>query len=80
MLKADYSAIIPDSLSFFRGGGEMGALMREYNWDQNPLGDPQQWPQSLKTNIRLMLNARFPMFIWWSEESYAFHNDGYIPA
>ncbi|RNI28879.1 PAS domain S-box protein [Rufibacter latericius] len=58
----------------------MGALMRAYNWEEHPLGSPKHWPQSLKANIRLLLNSGFPMFIWWSEGLYAFHNDAYLPA
>jgi PAS domain S-box-containing protein len=66
--------------NIFLGGGEMGALMRAYNWNDHPLGNPDKWPESLKTNIRLMLNSGFPMFIWWSDKFYMFHNDAYLPA
>jgi signal transduction histidine kinase len=69
-----------NGLHFFQGGGEMGDLMRNYPWEEHPLGPPDLWPQSLKTNIRLLLNSDFPMFIWWSKELYAFHNDAYLPA
>ncbi|QCR25064.1 PAS domain-containing sensor histidine kinase [Pontibacter sp. SGAir0037] len=58
----------------------MGALMRAYDWDTHPLGNPETWPQSLKNNVRLLLNSGFPMFIWWSRELYSFHNDPYLPA
>jgi PAS domain S-box-containing protein len=74
------SLVKNEALAFFQGGGEMGALMREYDWDSHPLGTPAHWPQSLKTNIRLLLNSQFPMFIWWSEGLYMFHNDAYLPA
>ncbi|AMM52837.1 hypothetical protein TH61_08125 [Rufibacter sp. DG15C] len=58
----------------------MGALMRAYDWDSHSLGNPKSWPESLKSNIRLILHSRFPMFFWWSKELYAFHNDAYLPA
>jgi PAS domain S-box-containing protein len=64
----------------FNGGGEMGALMRKFDWDNHPLGNPDEWPESLRFNIRLLLNSGFPMFLWWSEELYMFHNDAYLPA
>lgn len=54
--------------------------MRAFDWHSHPLGDPASWPESLKTNIRLILNSRFPMFIWWTENLYMFHNDAYLPA
>lgn len=66
--------------SIFQGGGEMGDLMRAYDWEQHPLGQPEGWPESLKNNIRLILHSSFPMFIWWSEDLYMFHNDAYLPA
>lgn len=54
--------------------------MRAYDWESHPLGDPLHWPESLKNNIRLILNSSFPMFIWWSKDLYMFHNDAYLPA
>jgi hypothetical protein len=66
--------------SLFVGGGEMASLMRSYNWETHPLGSPEGWPESLKTMMRLMLQSEFPMFIWWSEGLYMFHNDAYLPA
>jgi len=67
-------------LKFLSGGGEMGELMRSYDWDSHPLGNPAYWPTSLKNSIQLILNAAFPMFLWWSKNLYMFHNDSYIPA
>lgn len=53
---------------FLAGGGEMGALTRTYDWDNSPLGPPENWPQSLRAMLRMMLNTRHPMFIWWGPE------------
>jgi PAS domain S-box-containing protein len=75
-----FSEIPAEPIGFLKGGGEMGALMRNYNWEAHPLGNPAYWSQSLKTHIRLLLNSGFPMFIWWSKDLYAFHNDAYLPA
>ncbi|MFB9861699.1 sensor histidine kinase [Rufibacter immobilis] len=72
--------VAADALRIFQGKGQMGAMMRAFNWEAHPLGPPTNWPQSLQANIRLLLNSNFPMFIWWSRELYAFHNDAYIPA
>ncbi|WP_017731026.1 sensor histidine kinase [Nafulsella turpanensis] len=66
--------------SLFGGEGEMAALMRAYDWESHPMGKPEQWPESLKIAIRLILNSNFPMFIWWSKDLYMFHNDAYLPA
>jgi signal transduction histidine kinase len=59
------------------GGGEMGALMRARDWSRTPLGAPSTWPQSLRTSINLMLEARFPMVVAWGPEFRFFYNDGY---
>lgn len=74
------NVLITDKHNIFKGGGEMGILMREYDWENHPLGHPDEWPESLKMNIRLMLHSGFPMFLWWSENLYSFHNDAYLPA
>ena len=62
---------------FFSGGGELGALMRAYDWSSSPLGSPDNWPQSLRTTIRILLTTQHPMFIWWGPELIQFYNDAY---
>ena len=62
---------------FLSGGGEMGALMRAFDWSKTPLGDPETWPQSLRVTVRLLLTSRHPMFIWWGPELIQFYNDAY---
>jgi PAS domain S-box-containing protein len=60
-----------------RGGGEMGALIRAYDWSATPLGPVAEWPQSLRTVLALLLSTRHPMFIWWGPELIQFYNDAY---
>jgi PAS domain S-box-containing protein len=67
----------PISADFLSGGGEMGALMRAYDWSASPLGKPDTWPQSLRTALRILLNTNHPMFIWWGKELIQFYNDAY---
>jgi PAS domain S-box-containing protein len=67
----------PTSADFLAGGGEMGALMRAYDWSASPLGPPETWPQSLRTAVRILLNTNHPMFIWWGTELIQFYNDAY---
>jgi PAS domain S-box-containing protein len=63
---------------FLAGGGETGELIRSYDWSSTPLGTPDQWPQSLKTCVRIILTSRQPMFVWWGEELINIYNDAYI--
>jgi PAS domain S-box-containing protein len=65
---------VPD---FLQGGGEMGALMRAHDWSRSSLGAPADWPQSLRTVVRLMLNTGHPMYIWWGPELACLYNDAY---
>ena len=67
----------PIATTFLLGGGEMGARMRARDWSQTPLGPPEQWPQSLKTAVRILLTSRQPMFVWWGEELINLYNDAY---
>ena len=67
-----------NKLYFLNGGGEMGTLMREKNWKETPLGEPTQWPQSLKTIVSVMLENPFAMYIAWGETYTQLYNDSYI--
>src|SRR5689334_16771268 len=67
----------PTSPEFLAGGGEMGQRIRDYDWSKTPLGPPEQWPQSLKTCIRIMLTSRQPIWIGWGKELIKFYNDPY---
>ena len=62
---------------FLEGGGEMGALTRAFDWEHSPLGSPLTWPQTLRTTVRLLLNAGHPMFIWYGPDLIQFYNDAY---
>jgi PAS domain-containing protein len=77
----DRSILRPEGLDrdFLSGGGEMGALMRAHDWSTSPLGHPDTWPQSLRTLVRLMLNAKQAMFIAWGPDLAFLYNDGYAP-
>ncbi|HEY4324273.1 MAG TPA: PAS domain S-box protein [Mucilaginibacter sp.] len=65
---------------FLVGGGEMAALTRDKDWSETPVGDPETWPQSLKTTLGIILNSKFPMFLWWGPELICFYNDAYRPS
>jgi PAS domain S-box-containing protein len=68
---------VPGAADFLADGGDMGALMRAHDWSLSPVGRPENWPQSLRTAVRLVLNTNHPMFIWWGPHLIQFYNDGY---
>lgn len=58
----------------------MGALTRSYDWSKTPVGSFEQWPQSLRTTVSIILRSDFPMFLWWGDEMIQFYNDAYRPS
>lgn len=65
---------------FLNGGGEMGELIRSKDWEATAVGDFVQWPQSLRTALSILLNSKFPMFLFWGPELTCFYNDAYRPS
>lgn len=70
----------PSVHPYLEGGGEMGALTRSYDWSKTPVGSFEQWPQSLRTTVSIILRSDFPMFLWWGDEMIQFYNDAYRPS
>lgn len=68
------------AFKYLEGGGEMGQLTRSFNWSSTVLGSPENWPQSLLTTVSIILNSRFPMFLWWGPQLIQFYNDAYRPS
>jgi two-component sensor histidine kinase len=66
--------------AFLRGGGEMGAAIRAYDWASTPLGPPKTWPRALRTCLSILLASRQPMWLWWGPQRINFYNDAYIPV
>lgn len=65
---------------YLDGGGEMGQLTRSFNWGATAVGTPDIWSQSLLTTVNIILNSKFPMFLWWGPELIQFYNDAYRPS
>jgi PAS domain S-box-containing protein len=70
----------PSPLAFLAGGGETGSRLRELSWEAHPLGLPKDWPQSLKTIVRVMLDSRYAMWMAWGPQLTFFCNDAYLPT
>ena len=58
----------------------MGELTRCYNWSQTSLGEPDNWSQSLKTTLGILLHSAFPMFLFWGKDLLCFYNDAFRPS
>ncbi|KAF2517187.1 PAS domain S-box protein [Flavobacterium foetidum] len=60
---------------FLADGGKMGELFRLKDWSRTPLGDPENWPASLKTMTAMMLSNRSATYIAWGEKYTLLYND-----
>jgi PAS domain S-box-containing protein len=65
--------------AFLTGGGEMGQLIRAFDWSTTAIGTPDTWPQSLRIAVRIMLDCPFGMYIAWGNDYIQMYNDGYRP-
>ncbi|HEY2591547.1 MAG TPA: PAS domain S-box protein [Steroidobacteraceae bacterium] len=71
-------AAVPESvLAFLAGGGELGALIRAFDWAATPLGPPERWPQSLKTATAILLRSPVPIVLLWGPQGTMIYNDAY---
>lgn len=68
---------LPTVYPFLSGGGEMGKLISEKDWSYTALGEPDNWPQSLRTALGIVLSSKFPMFLFWGPQLISFYNDAY---
>lgn len=71
---------IPRRPKFLQNGGEMGRIIETYDWSKHPLGEPGDWPLSLKMALSNMLRTAFPKFILWGKDFFCFYNDAYRPS
>ncbi|MWB93917.1 PAS domain-containing protein [Flavobacterium sp. GA093] len=69
-----------NNYDFLTKGGEMGMLTRTHDWNLTAVGPVELWPQSLCTTLGILLNSKFPMFLFWGPEHICFYNDAYRPS
>src|SRR5262245_25012386 len=61
----------------FLGQTELAQLMAAHDWEATPIGCPQQWPNSLRTAVRIMLTSQQPIWIGWGRDLAYHYNDPY---
>ena len=61
-----------DSLS---RGGNMAVIIGDKDWSTSALGTIESWPEGLRATLGIMLNSKFPMFLFWGRELTCFYND-----
>ncbi|GAA0422281.1 response regulator [Pseudomonas veronii subsp. inensis] len=58
-------------------GSEAAALIARLDWAQSPLGEANDWPQSLRTAVDIVVNSPMPMLLLWGRELIQLYNDGF---
>ncbi|GAO43142.1 PAS domain-containing sensor histidine kinase [Flavihumibacter petaseus] len=73
-------AVAINKYTFLEGGGELGELVRNFDWSSTAVGSVEEWPPALRTTVGIILHSGFPMFLWWGDEMIQFYNDAYRPS
>jgi hypothetical protein len=66
------------ALGFLAAPGELGGLIRTFDWPATPLEPLASWPQRLRTSVSLILDTRHPMWIGWGKHAAFPYNDAYV--
>ncbi|MET0328559.1 MAG: PAS domain-containing protein [Luteimonas sp.] len=73
------SSALAAKLDFMPAQGGMARRIAAFDWASTPLGPIEDWPQSLRTTLGMMLDSRFGMCLCWGPELTLFYNDAYAP-
>lgn len=60
-------------------GGRMADLITAFDWHTTSLGDRENWPQSLKTAVDMILASGHAICLAWGPDRVLFYNDAYSP-
>jgi len=62
---------------FLEAGGQVGLDLLAVDWEDTPLGDPDDWPYALRNTVRILLTSKFAMWMAWGPELTFICNDAY---
>ena len=62
------------------GGGELGDLIRAYDWSTTALGPFATWPQSLRSVLSMLLPSKAQIVLFWGPDFTVIYNDAYRPV
>jgi len=65
----------PPRLLFNTFGNECARIIESKSWSASSLGQIDDWPAALHITLGIVLNSRFPMFLFWGKENLCFYND-----
>ncbi|MGZ3275846.1 MAG: sensor histidine kinase [Caulobacteraceae bacterium] len=76
-VEAGADETVPQTPGFPYAGGELGGLIRDFDWSTTSLGPIGAWPQSLKTVTSTLLLSPVPIVLLWGEDGVMIYNDAY---
>jgi PAS domain S-box-containing protein len=56
----------------------MAVRIREHDWSRTPLGPLEDWSETLRATVNLMLHSPFPTILSWGPEMVFLYNDAAI--
>ena len=76
-VSAGLSVPWPRELSISHLAKTFPALFSGHDWAGSVLGAPETWPPAIRTVVRLMLDSKHPMFVFWGAELGLLYNEAY---
>ncbi|HEX5887278.1 MAG TPA: ATP-binding protein [Pyrinomonadaceae bacterium] len=70
----------PKAHDWLTGGGELGQLIRGYDWSRTSLGPIESWPQSLRSAVSILLPSKAQIAMFWGPDLITLYNDAYRPV
>lgn len=61
-------------------GVEMRRRIAAFDWSSTAIGPMDQWPQSLRSSVDILLSSPHPMLLWWGPGLVQLYNDAYVSA
>lgn len=58
----------------------IGKIIAEKDWSTTILGDITNWSSNLRGLINIVVESRFPMFVFWGDDNLCFYNDSYAQS
>src|SRR6478609_7947407 len=62
---------------FLASGCEIAPLIAAFDWAKTPLGAIEDWPESRRSAIALVLRAAIPMATLWGPDGIMIYNEAY---
>ncbi|CCH54451.1 PAS/PAC sensor signal transduction histidine kinase [Fibrisoma limi BUZ 3] len=75
-----YPSDTEHSLPYLENDQGMAQQIQTFDWSVTPLGPLQEWPRSLLTTVDTLLDADYPVCLFWGSEYTFLFNDAFVLA